>query len=310
MKVYVPSHSLYEAGSALDSQTTDSQFVDALTISPPGSPPGSPQSGTKAAHSIPSSPSHSHGVDLSPLSLAILPRDAYLELTAQHPSSPIALIDIRPIDQRRVKDRNAGILGALIVDADKILRLFNPSARDRHAFCQPSLRAILLCADGQTSTSTANALRTLGLSNASSVAGGFTAWQEDRVPREIPAHWWEDPSYPASDDEIIPSSEGEEELRLSEPQLHPTHRTLHRHTSPSPNFPGSSTIWVEVLLARREQGLPTDDALEASRFEYLRRYDQDALDRLPWRHENLYWALRPTPKAKRGPSHGASTGTR
>lgn len=179
------------------------------------------------------------------------------------------------------------------MSASKVVCRLDPQSIFRHIVSHPDLRAIILCADGLTSSTAAAALRACSVRYAASIIGGFEAWTACRLPREVEAHWYKDLSYPVSDEDIVPDSEGEEELRLSKPPPWKVLRHLYQASCPFPYFPGGSTIWVEVLAARCESGRPTgDEIMEVSRFEYLRRSDQGAVEP-PRPGQNLYWAMRP-----------------
>jgi len=92
------------------------------------------------------------------------------------------LVDIRPVDQRT---RDGVISGAIVIDRNVLEWRLDPSSSNRIAESSDTSRTvILICNEGYSSSLAASTLRSLGLRNATDVAGGFQAWLAQGLPVE------------------------------------------------------------------------------------------------------------------------------
>ena len=90
------------------------------------------------------------------------------------------LIDIRSDDQRR----DDGLIpGALVLPRNSLEWRCDPASEWRHpAITRRDLRIILVCEQGYQSSLAAANLQMLGLSYATDIDGGFTAWAAVGLP--------------------------------------------------------------------------------------------------------------------------------
>jgi rhodanese-related sulfurtransferase len=103
------------------------------------------------------------------------PRDAHL---AQLDGA--VLVDIRPASQRA---EHGEIPGAIIIERNVLEWRLDPRSDARLSFAGGyDLRVIVVCQEGYTSSLAAAALQDLGLSRATDLDGGFTAWQNAALP--------------------------------------------------------------------------------------------------------------------------------
>jgi rhodanese-related sulfurtransferase len=90
------------------------------------------------------------------------------------------LVDIRPAAQRSVEGE---VPGSLIVERNVLEWRFDPASDARlPAATGYDVEVIVLCSEGYTSSLAADALRSLGLTRATDVVGGFVAWQAAGLP--------------------------------------------------------------------------------------------------------------------------------
>ena len=90
------------------------------------------------------------------------------------------LVDIRPAAQRAVEGE---VPGSLIVERNVLEWRFDPASDARlPAATGYDVEVIVLCSEGYTSSLAADALRSLGLTRATDVVGGFVAWQAAGLP--------------------------------------------------------------------------------------------------------------------------------
>jgi rhodanese-related sulfurtransferase len=90
------------------------------------------------------------------------------------------LVDIRPAAQRA---REGEVPGALIVERNVLEWRFDPSSDARLPQATGyDVDVVVLCSEGYTSSLAADALRSLGLTSASDVVGGFWAWVAAGLP--------------------------------------------------------------------------------------------------------------------------------
>lgn len=105
-------------------------------------------------------------------------RDAWREVR----SGAAWLVDIRPLAQRAEEGEVAPGLGPVVVERNVLEWRFDP----RHDAALPGVefdsRVIVMCQEGYTSSLAAVALRSLGLSRATDLVGGFAAWRGHGLP--------------------------------------------------------------------------------------------------------------------------------
>ena len=90
------------------------------------------------------------------------------------------LVDIRPAAQRA---REGEVPGSLIVERNVLEWRFDPASDARLPEATGyDVDVIVLCSEGYTSSLAADALRSLGLTRASDVVGGFQAWAAAGLP--------------------------------------------------------------------------------------------------------------------------------
>ena len=102
-----------------------------------------------------------------------------LEAAKEHALGAL-LIDTRTERQRSAQGE---IPGALLIDRTILEWRLDPTSRSRiPQATDHSIRVIVLCAEGYSSSLGAASLQDLGLINATDVAGGFMAWQAAGLP--------------------------------------------------------------------------------------------------------------------------------
>lgn len=90
------------------------------------------------------------------------------------------LVDTRPWEQR---SRDGAVPGALVVDRNVLEWRLDPASPDRlPQVTGYDLEVIVLCNEGYSSSLVADTLRTLGLTGAVDVTGGFLAWVAAGLP--------------------------------------------------------------------------------------------------------------------------------
>ena len=90
------------------------------------------------------------------------------------------LVDIRPAAQRA---REGEVPGALVVERNVLEWRFDPVSDARLPQATGyDVDVVVLCSEGYTSSLAADALRSLGLTNASDVVGGYQAWAAAGLP--------------------------------------------------------------------------------------------------------------------------------
>ncbi|HEV2374325.1 MAG TPA: rhodanese-like domain-containing protein [Streptosporangiaceae bacterium] len=90
------------------------------------------------------------------------------------------LIDIRGDEQRRA---DGLILGAILLPRNSLEWRCDPSSQWRHpAITGRDVYLILVCHEGYQSSLAAATLQQLGLTNATDLDGGFTAWVASGLP--------------------------------------------------------------------------------------------------------------------------------
>jgi len=90
------------------------------------------------------------------------------------------LVDTRTSEQRAVA---GDIPGALCIDRTVLEWRLDPGSPSRISEAKDhSIRVIVICAEGYSSSLAAASLQDLGLVNATDVIGGFEAWQAAGLP--------------------------------------------------------------------------------------------------------------------------------
>jgi rhodanese-related sulfurtransferase len=100
-------------------------------------------------------------------------------------SAGALLVDTRSVEQR---DRDGEVPGALVVDRNVLEWRLDPASPDRlPQITGYGLEVIVLCNEGYSSSLVADTLRTLGLTRAVDVIGGFVAWSAAGLPTSTPS---------------------------------------------------------------------------------------------------------------------------
>jgi rhodanese-related sulfurtransferase len=90
------------------------------------------------------------------------------------------LVDIRPAAQRATE---GSVPGALVVERNVLEWRFDPASNARlPEVTGYDLEVVVLCSEGYTSSLAADALRSLGLTRAADVVGGYRAWVAAGLP--------------------------------------------------------------------------------------------------------------------------------
>jgi rhodanese-related sulfurtransferase len=90
------------------------------------------------------------------------------------------LVDIRPAAQRAAEGE---VPGALAVERNVLEWRFDPASDARLSVATGyDVDVVVLCSEGYTSSLAADALRSLGLHQATDVIGGFSAWAAAGLP--------------------------------------------------------------------------------------------------------------------------------
>jgi rhodanese-related sulfurtransferase len=104
----------------------------------------------------------------------ITPAQAYAEV-----GNGAALVDIRPAAQRQAEGE---IPGAIIIERNVLEWRLDPRSDHRLPIASYSLRVIVVCSEGYTSSLAAASLLDLGLAGATDLDGGFLAWAAKGLP--------------------------------------------------------------------------------------------------------------------------------
>ena len=90
------------------------------------------------------------------------------------------LVDTRPAEQR---GRDGEVPGAVVIDRNVLEWRLDPASPDRlPQVTGYDLEVLVLCNEGYSSSLVADTLRTLGLTRAVDVIGGFVAWAAAGLP--------------------------------------------------------------------------------------------------------------------------------
>jgi len=110
---------------------------------------------------------------------ARLTRVTPLEAAARVAAGAV-LVDIRPAAQRA---HEGEVPGALVVERNVLEWRFDPVSDARLPVATGyDVEVVVLCSEGYTSSLAADALRSLGLTRATDVIGGFRAWAAAGLP--------------------------------------------------------------------------------------------------------------------------------
>ncbi|HEY1818574.1 MAG TPA: rhodanese-like domain-containing protein [Trebonia sp.] len=110
----------------------------------------------------------------------VTPDEAFAELRAG-----AVLIDIRPAAQRAAAGE---VPGSVVIERNHLEWRLDPESSARLPWATGyDLRAIVICAEGYTSSLAAAALQDLGLARATDVDGGYQAWRAAGLPTARPA---------------------------------------------------------------------------------------------------------------------------
>ena len=89
------------------------------------------------------------------------------------------LVDIRPTAQRQAEGE---IPGALVIERNVLEWRLDPRSDHRLPIASYSLRVIVVCSEGYTSSLAAASLLDLGIAGATDLDGGFLAWETAGLP--------------------------------------------------------------------------------------------------------------------------------
>ena len=108
---------------------------------------------------------------------------------AREMAAAALVVDIRPVEQRQ---RDGELPGAVVIDRNVLEWRLDPTCPHRVPEAgDPTRRIILVCNQGYSSSLAAATLRSLGLSRATDLVGGFQAWlavaRAGAVPGSRPA---------------------------------------------------------------------------------------------------------------------------
>jgi rhodanese-related sulfurtransferase len=104
----------------------------------------------------------------------VSPEQAHAEVAAG-----AVLIDIRPRAQRELEGE---IPGAVVIERNVLEWRLDPQSDHRLPFASYTLRAIVVCSEGYTSSLAAASLLDLGVAQATDLDGGFHAWAAAGLP--------------------------------------------------------------------------------------------------------------------------------
>jgi rhodanese-related sulfurtransferase len=104
----------------------------------------------------------------------VTPAHAHAEV-----GSGAVLVDIRPAAQRQAEGE---IPGAILIERKVLEWRLDPRSDHRLPIASYSLRVIVVCSEGYTSSLAAASLLDLGISEATDLDGGFRAWRAAGLP--------------------------------------------------------------------------------------------------------------------------------
>jgi rhodanese-related sulfurtransferase len=106
----------------------------------------------------------------------VTPQQAHAQATAG-----AVLIDIRPAAQRALEGQ---LPGAIVVERNVLEWRLDPRSAYRLPIASYSLRVVVFCSEGYTSSLAAASLLDLGIAGATDLDGGFMAWKAAGLPVE------------------------------------------------------------------------------------------------------------------------------
>ena len=98
---------------------------------------------------------------------------------ADEVSAGAVLVDIRPVADRA---SDGELPGAIVIERNVLEWRFDPRSDARIEQAAYDARVIVLCQEGYTSSLAADALRSIGITRATDVIGGFAAWRAAGLP--------------------------------------------------------------------------------------------------------------------------------
>jgi rhodanese-related sulfurtransferase len=104
----------------------------------------------------------------------LTPAQAYAEV-----GKGAVLVDIRPAAQRQTEGE---IPGAIVIERNVLEWRLDPRSDHRLPIAGFSLRVIVVCSEGYTSSLAAASLLDLGIVGATDLDGGFRAWEAAGLP--------------------------------------------------------------------------------------------------------------------------------
>ena len=104
----------------------------------------------------------------------VTPAQAYAEV-----DNGAVLVDIRPAAQRQAEGE---ISGAIVIERNVLEWRLDPRSDHRLPIASYSLRVIVVCSEGYTSSLAAASLLDLGIVGATDLDGGFRAWKAEGLP--------------------------------------------------------------------------------------------------------------------------------
>lgn len=113
----------------------------------------------------------------------VTPRAAYQELVHRR----AVLVDIRPSLQRHQEGEVSPELLPLVIERNVLEWRLDPREDASLPIASESLRVIVLCQEGYTSSLAAESLQRIGIHRATDVVGGFREWREAGLPVSLSA---------------------------------------------------------------------------------------------------------------------------
>jgi rhodanese-related sulfurtransferase len=89
------------------------------------------------------------------------------------------LVDIRPEVNRVIEGE---IPGAVVIDRNVLEWRLDPASDARTYFASYDAWIVLFCNEGYASSLAADSLRSLGISRATDLIGGYRAWRAEGLP--------------------------------------------------------------------------------------------------------------------------------
>ncbi|MFC5909036.1 rhodanese-like domain-containing protein [Streptacidiphilus monticola] len=105
------------------------------------------------------------------------------EQAARAAAEGALLVDTR---YAALRERDGEVPGAAIVERNELEWRLDPTSEYRLAGVEAERQVILFCNEGYASSFAAHALRSLGITTATDVIGGFQAWRHAGLPTTPP----------------------------------------------------------------------------------------------------------------------------